>query len=299
MSYLKRFWNNIKNSFYNPEFYSQLRNKRFWRAILVLLGISMVSMLTICIMLVAAAGSFIMSFSSDDFVGTYYPEGLELTAKDNRFYSNVEEPYVIPLPQDDKEGDEEYANAFVIDTSDNLTLDQIEAYDAFVVVTKNGIAGTEESGRMRVISLEQADLGDFVVNEENATTWANKGLSFAKMAAIPLLLFLFVFGSVFMTMWHMFVLLFAALLVKIIAAIKKIEMTYPNAYVVALFSTIPVLILNMLFNTFADIPTLIDILLFVIIVSINLKSTHETHKNTTSDVSTHVPEAAPVVTNTN
>lgn len=281
MSYLKRFWNNIKNSFYNPEFYSQLRHKRFWRAILVLLGISMVSMLAICSMLAVAVGGFLKSFSSDDFVGTYYPKGLELTAQDNQFTSNVAEPYFIPLPDGDKHDPDSFTNAVVIDTSDNLTLDQIEAYDAFVVVTKNGIAGTEENGRMRVISLEQANLGDFVINESNTVEWTATALDFIKIAAVPLLLFLFVFGSVFVTMWHMFVLVFAALVVKLIAAIKKIEMPYPTAYVVALFATIPVLILNMVLNTFMQVPALIDLLLFIFVVSINLRATHATEATPT------------------
>ncbi len=274
MSYLKRFWNNIKNSFYNPEFYSSLRHKRFWRAVLVLLGVSMISMLVICIMLTATVGGFLKSFSPDDFVSSYYPQGVELTAKDNQFHSNVTEPFYISLPKDADGEMEEFTNVVVIDTSDDLTLDQIEAYDAFVVVTKNGIAGTEENGRMRVISLKQANLGDFVINKNNAVTWAETALDFIKVAAIPLLILLFIFGSLLITLGHMFVLLFAALVVKIIAAIKKIKMPYPNAYIVALFAIIPVLILNMIVNKFVPVPVSINLLLFIVIVSVNLKSTH-------------------------
>ncbi len=273
MSYLKRFWNNIKNSFYNPEFYSQLRHKRFWKAILVLLGVSMISMLVICVMLAVTVGGFLKSFSSDDLVNTYYPDGLELTAKDNQFTSNVAEPYFIPLPDGDKHGTDTFTNAIVIDTSNDLTLEQIGAYDAFVVITKTGIAGKEDSGEMRVITLKQANLGDFVINEENATTWTTTAFKFIKIAVIPLLLFLFIFGSAFITLWHMFVLLFAALIVKIIAAIKKVEMPYPTAYIVALFATIPVLIVNVVLNTFIYVPVFIDLLLFIVVVSSNLKTT--------------------------
>ncbi len=294
MSYLRRFWNNIRNSFYNPGFYAQLGQKRFWRAILVLVGISMISMLAVCVMFAVMVWPFLRSFSSDDFVDKYYPEGLVLTAKDDQFTSNVEEPYIIPLADSLKDESEKFANAVVIDTSDDLTLEQIEAYGAYVVVTKNGIAGTEENGRMRVITLKQSELGDFVINEENASSWTANALSFAKKASLPMLALLFVFGVLFVTLWHMFVLVFAALVVKIVAAVKNIKMPYPNAYVVALFASIPVLILNAILNTFMHIPFLIDIALFVLVVSINLK----VNPKATEVETTVAAESAPAVTET-
>lgn len=292
MSYLQRFWNNIRNSFYNPEFYAQLRHKRFWRAVLVLVCISMVSMLAVCVMLVAAVWPFLKSFSPDDFVSTYYPEGFVLTAKDGQFTSNVKEPYVIPLTGSLKDEGERFTNAVVIDTSEDLTLEQIEAYGAYVVITKNGIVGTEENGRMRVITLKQSELGDFVISEENVSGWAATAISFAKKAALPLLALLFFFGVVFVTLWHMFVLVFAALVVKIVSAAKSVKMSYPNAYVVALFASIPILVLNAIFNTFTDIPVLIDIVLFVLIVSLNLKGNPAPAETMTTEPSPSVTEAS-------
>ena len=158
------------------------------------------------------------------------------------------------------------------------------------LMTPAAISGT----RRRVICVNcSANIGDFVVNEDNSAVWAEAALKFIKIAAIPLLLFLFIFGSVFVTLWHMFVLLFAALVVKIIAAIKKIEMPYPTAYIVALFATIPVLILNMVLNTFMQVPAFIDLLLFIVIVSINLKPLRA-QETTPIEAATPIEKTTPV-----
>jgi hypothetical protein len=271
MSYLKRFWYNVKNSFYNPEFYARLKDKRFSRTILVLAGVLAINMLIITIFLGTTAGLFLKSFSAEDFTNQYYPEGLELTARDDQFSSNVTEPYFIPLQIDEKH-ESEVVNAVVIDTSEDLTLDQIRSYNSAVVIIKDGVVVKKDNGE-QTLTLKEANLGDFVINEENSTYWISKAASFAYRAYIPFLLFVLVFGTLFLLLWQMFVLVFAALVVKIIAAIKKVSLAYGYAYRIALFASLPVIILNIILNPFFNIPALVDFLLFIALVSFNLKNT--------------------------
>lgn len=272
MSYLKRFWYNIKNSFYNPEFYELVKEKRLSRGVWLLSGIFFIQMLVIAIIAVGAFFIFVAKFPSQELISDYYPEGVELTAKDNMFSSNVEEPFVIPVPENFAgEPKEEFENILVIDTSEGLTLDDIRSYDSYAVITREGVAVRGSSGKIEALSLADAKIGDFTVTEQKVSEWADIAINFAKAAIVPLAIVMIILGTTLLTLWQMFALVFGALIVKLIAYIKKTPLEYAKAYMVALYASVPVIIFNLLLTMIWPIPFLLDLVLFVVVVAVNLK----------------------------
>ena len=94
------FFKNIKNSIYNPEYYSNLLNKPFSYSLKYFLLFSFIIALLLTVDSSFSALPKIKSFL--DVAGKktiqYYPDELQITIKNGKTSTNVNEPYFIKTP---------------------------------------------------------------------------------------------------------------------------------------------------------------------------------------------------------
>jgi hypothetical protein len=76
-----------------------------------------------------------------------------------------------------------------------------------------------------------------------------------------------------MTGFYLFASLFGAVIPLLIAKLRKIRMTYGEAYKVALYATVPIMFLTTvwLFLGLGAFPAFLDTLLFAFLLTLNLK----------------------------
>lgn len=267
---LQGFWGDVKSSFYNPAFYALVPTKNTGNAVLFLLCVSFVSSLLLVVYLSIAGLAAFSSFSTTDLVQKIYPADLVVTIKDGIASSNQAEPYTIPLDENMKDKDTPYANLLVIDTRPDVTLETLNSYDSFVVLTKDKIFANADDTEGRVMPL--ASIKDFTVSKTLAEEWFKTLLNLLWLLALPIALFAIVFIAVFSLVFHLIASLLGALLVMLVAGIRKVKLEYGDAYKIALYASAPIIAIQTvaMFFGMPTLPFFLDVLIFIVILFANL-----------------------------
>jgi|CXWL01.1.fsa_nt_gi hypothetical protein len=270
MKSLNAFFADIKSSFYNPAFYSGIPTKNTGNAVVFLLGVSALSAFALVIYISILGITAFSSFSVDDVIAKNYPENLVVTVKDGKASVNQPEPFIIPLEEDMKDTENPYENFLVIDTRPEATVEELNSYNAFAVLTKERVflASDEKDGR--VIPL--TSVKDLTVDKTAVSGWAESLLNLLWVIAIPLVLLAIVLITVFSLVFHLVASLIGAVLVIAVGMIRKTKLEYQDAYKIALFASAPVIIMQTIamFFSIPNLPMFLDTLLFVVIVFANL-----------------------------
>lgn len=140
MKKLKAFWYILRRSLLDPLYYKELLSVSFG------FSYKYIWMLLTCLVvvgLIPIAGSYI-SYRSQipsklqeikTTVLSLYPNELELRISNGKLYTNVDEPYAIPIPK--SWGDMGKESLLVIDTS--ATVEDYPDTNAFMLATRNAL----------------------------------------------------------------------------------------------------------------------------------------------------------------
>ena len=280
--HMKWFWDlaiTIRDSFYNPAAYSAVAKKDlssafFYASIAAVLNAAFI---------VGLMMPFLWELSQIDTgpeaVDEIYPEGLQVMIQKGQVFTNAVEPLQIEangLFVGEKSlttqaaSSSEHKYILTIDTKRPLTLEDVRAYDSYLVLGKSTLYAQKNSNEIR--SYDLSEIQELEINEGVVKSYAQKARPWILAGIFALPLIVLVFFGIGVLVYFLFLALFGALLVKIAARIRGFSLPYAGAYAVALYATIPVTV----FNVVADIigfgnSFFTSVLVFVLVVMINLK----------------------------
>jgi len=277
------FFKNIKNSIYNPDYYSGVISKPFSYSLkyyfLFVLLIAFVSMILLSFTVVPKI-KFLTDIFSEKIL-QYYPDELEIVIKDGKASTNVQEPYFIKAPPGwEKETavpDKKILgieNLLVIDTKTPFSIERFKDYKAFCYLAEESLTCYDEDQALKTTLLSKVP--NVTINENFISSFIGKIEPFFKLV-YPLLAIAVWFGISVVLFLRLSYLLLAAFLIWGVAKIKKVEIGYKKSYQFSMhLMTLPIIITCLInyFLSFVKInlsfPFFFTILL-VIMAAINLK----------------------------
>jgi hypothetical protein len=271
MKAIGQFFVRLKDSFYNPAAYAAVRNSHLGHRLLFLfLVLLLLSVLTVGQLMFAMVPA-VSEIAKEDYVSRYYPDGLEVIFADGKASTNVEEPFLVPIPEEERQGENaEFDTYLAIDTRPDVDIETLSSYKAMILLTQQHIF-VQGGNNDRIIPLTGFD--DLTLTEELVHEWSGILVTWFSILAIPFALLAIVFVAVFGTVFHALLSLAGALLVRLAGFFKKENLSYGQAYSIALFATVPVAIIQTAayFAGVPAIPYFLDVALFFVIVLVNIK----------------------------
>lgn len=268
-------WRTIRASIYSPEFYRSLPGRKlsFSLKYYYVLGVA----LAIVFSAVTSFRALPLLAQFLDQAGqtlvAHFPEELAITIQDGEASTNVEEPYVLPLPdtlktETERNGKQAPANLLVIDTASQASVESWTAHDTFILITKrNIVAGDERGGRVQIEWL--SDMPNVVIDRTFVQSLRGDLQAVGKWLS-PLV----VFGTwfAFLVVWTLTLiyLVFGGVLAWLIARARKMPVSYGAAYRMALHAWTPVaLLLTVLTGGFpgTEAPFIPTLLLIVTLIA--------------------------------
>ena len=235
-----KFIQTFKQSFYSPEFYRELKNKKFWFSLKYFYSLVAILAFVYAIVISVSALPAIKGFMGkiEPYLRSY-PAELVITIQDGKASTNVSEPYFIKMPDGlcDLESQEagfcELNSLIVIDTKTPFSSAKMEEYKSLAWLTEDSLI-VKQDKETKLTSLK--DVPNTVINKQFMDGLADKAGSIVRKAipvVLPLAAVLIFFGLIIYLSKLIF-LLFGALIVWIIGRIKKVDMTYGYAYRIGL-----------------------------------------------------------------
>jgi hypothetical protein len=275
------FFKKVGSSIYSPVFYRELLDKplkssiRYFFTLILLL--SLVFTAVISVTLIPNLHSFFSSLGTK--VVAYYPEELQVTIKDGVASTNVIEPYFLQIPEElkDSNGVSEDSfrpeNLLVIDTQHDFNLTRFTDQSTFALLTEDSLIYKDENGKVTIQSLKE--IPDVVITKDAVSRWMTSLTPFLKVLPLLLPIVFFVVGFVVST-FKLIYFFVAALLVWLVASIKKVKITYKKAYQITIHAFTLPLLLDVVLKIFGGssiffLPTI----LLLVIVALNLKKPQE------------------------
>ena len=268
---MKNFFLDIRNSFYSPSFYASGRGKPMNSAIGFLFFSSLLISFLMILGFTFAVIPGVLASKPAEFIQEKFPAELAVTITDGKASANVEQPFIVPIPEKDKLKDGEFENFLVIDTRPETTIAMLEDYKSIAVLTESSLYVSQDTGERRIIPLGEAD---YVTIDKECTLGLVEGLMAIVWIVIPVLLvFAAPFLALFGTGYFLVVSYVGAIIPLVISKIRKIPMTYWEAYKTALYGTVPIMIITTvwLFFSIGPFPMFLDVLLFAFLLTLNLK----------------------------
>jgi len=275
------FFKNIQRSIYDPEFYRGLLVRPFSYSlkyfVLFCLLITLVATIYLSFSLLPKVNDFLENFSPT--VLNYFPDDLEIVIEDGVASTNVPEPYFLEMPFGVPEDIEirpdihgyGIENLLVIDTrSDEATLEQFKSYNTIILLNRKTLMYYDEN---QVAIQPLAGITNFKLDKGVISSLLTKIVPYFRLVG-PLFI-IFVFGGYFAFVFvgRMFYLLFAALLIWIIAKVKKVNIGYSKSYQLGFHLLTASILYQIIFGLILDISnsSLLFIGLIIILAIINLR----------------------------
>jgi hypothetical protein len=272
MKTIKKFFTTIKDTFYNPSFYSQIKDIDGSKPVTLVLALSFISAIVLMSGSLPAMFNFAENVDTNE-IKNYFPAELEITIKEGQATSSIEGPYYfgeIPEEETLKEGDKTYA--VLVDTTADYTLSQIKELDAYVVVTKDAFLGEEDNELRAYYYSDIFQDKEFTLNQSVIGGWVEQVKGWAK----PIIVALYLGGvgmfSVIFSIGSFFLALLFSLMTMVIAAVKNRKMKYGQVYKTTLFGLVPVIVISLIAP---GLPLWIKLVMFTIILSTNLEKSQD------------------------
>jgi hypothetical protein len=239
---LKAFWNNLRNSFYNPGFYSSIPQGKLSSGLKFVLFLTFLSIIIVTIKFFVIGIPEVRKIRHNDFVEKTYPEGLVITIKEGLVSTNVKEPYVVASESKSSMDDPE--NLVVIDTNPEISLNTINSYNSLAVLTYDSLVLHQAGRETRIISLSRVK--DLVIDKESTQVFVDKLIKFLPLAVligsifgIPIIVLFCFFASIIP-------LILLALIPLLVARIKGWKIGYKDAFKISLYTLGPVIVVDTL-----------------------------------------------------
>jgi len=270
-----KFFKNIKNSIYNPNYYNSVIAKPFSSSLkYFLLFILLLTLLTTIILsftTIPKIKFFIDTVSKE--ILRYYPDELEIVIKKGKVSTNVQEPYFIKISSNSK--NILVQNILVINTKTPFSLENFKDYKTACLLTEENLVCYDENQAIKISPL--TNIPDFKLNKLIVSSFLTKIQPFFKLfyPLFILALFMIIFIA---SLWRMIYLFFGALLIWLVAKIRKIDIGYKKSYQLGLYLMTTPFLINFLIKYALkplgvplNIPYLFTIVLIVMAV-LNLKT---------------------------
>ncbi len=278
----------IKSSVYNPAYYSEVVNKPFsysFKYFLSLMGfLALIATVLFSFTALPDIIGFINGFESKAL--GYYPNELEVTIKDGKVSTNVEEPYLIKMPAEFKNINavsnnksaeavpkpEEMENLLVIDTKSPLTVDLFRSYKTTALLGADSFIYYKGNGVVNIQSLSK--VSDVVINKAKVSLIVGELMPYIKALPVILVPVVFIFMLAGLISSKLFYLVFGAFAIWLLAMIKNKKLKYIKAYQIGFHAiTLGVILESTIFWFYPvlEFPFLF-IIIMLIVVWINLKS---------------------------
>jgi hypothetical protein len=239
------FFQNILNSIYAPQFYKSLPKKSLGSAF----GYYFLLSLLLTIITVVAA-IFPITNGVKEFTDKMipelvnkYPVNLQISIKNGKVSTNVDEPYFIKLPSQKGEAPQ---NLLVIDTKDPFRDDVFEKYNTVAVLTKDHFYYKDTSkGEIRGNDLKNVE--DFTLNKTVITNFLKHISPYFIFITPFILLFMFLGLYLAYTVGLIHVAIVALLLFLLLKVVKP-SLSYKESFKATLFGITLGLILEALFS---------------------------------------------------
>ncbi len=245
------FFKNIKNSIYGPNFYSEAISKPFSFSLKYYLLFALISAIFATIVL-----SFSVLPEMKSTLGELstkvlqnYPTDLVVKIQNGKASTNAKEPFFVKIPGGAEAGVE---NLLAIDTKTPFDLNKFQDYKSQCLLTENSlICYDKNKGEIKIQSLEK--FHNITINKALVSSWVKKASVFLNL----LYPFFFIGGIIIFFMAitaRLFYLLFFALLVWLVARLKKISIGYKKSYQLGMHLMTPAFIVT--YFTFLFFPHL-------------------------------------------
>jgi len=157
-------------------------------------------------------------------------------------------------------------------------VEQFEKYNTAVLLKQDAVYyySKYESRDKKIIKGETAfqplsKVPDTTINKALASTFLTKLLPIIKFL-VPFMVPIIFLGLCFIMIWMLVYLLFAALVVWLVAKVRKFSLTYKQSYQVSTHAiTLPLIVYCLLFPFAFALPPFTFTLILVIIAHLNLK----------------------------
>jgi len=268
MKYIKDFFTELKNSFYNPAVYKKISAEPTGNRIWFLAKINLVAITIAGLIFLILSTPDLIDFSKSNHIEQEYPEDLIVSVEDGIVSINKESPLFIEFKTNEEDAPE---NLLVIDTRDDLSMDTMIDYDSLAVVTNDSFVFFKSENETRIFSL--SDIDDFEMTKEKALSWWQTAIKWGYFLIIPITLLLSWLIGGFIFAYYLLVTFVYTLLTLLIAKLLKIKLTYMNAYTVTLYAIVPMLVLDLLMIClgFPALAFLDSLVILAIVVFINLR----------------------------
>lgn len=224
------FFKTIKSSVYDPEFYSRIVSgenthpfKYFFK---LCLTISIIYTIIFSVFAVSGISTFLKE--AGESILANYPKELEIKIENGVASTNVDEPYIIKIPEGVEEKDKVgFENILVIDTKSEFNLETFEGYKTLGLLTKDSLVTKDGRNQIKISPLREVP--DYTINYASVERWLGKAKPFMK--ALPFIVPFMVFLGIFIAKSFLLVyLLLAALIVYVIGRVKKLDLSYKKSY---------------------------------------------------------------------
>ncbi len=239
------FFRTIRKSVYDRAFYVTAKTENFAVALKYYSLFIVCMAILVSIPLAVSFGAWSSQVKTTGDIRTkalaIYPDELVLTFQDGQMTSNVKEPYAIPMPKEFNI--KELKNIIVINTNGSITPDDFNKYDTSAILGKDAVwIYDREKDKIEIQQFSKFNKGTFVLNKQKVTGWVDSTLSIGKVVVTALFVFLpFILFALF---WfgYLTYLLFGAIIIWIVAKLRKTDLSYGQAYKLGLsLITLPIL----------------------------------------------------------
>lgn len=265
------FLRKIGNSIYDPAYYQELLEKPFSYSVKYFAGFFAI----FALLLIVGFSLFYfprIEVALNDgvrMVVDSYPEELVVTMKNGALSTNAQEPYFVKFPatmDENKSQADTFKNLITIDTKSEASVDNLSKYETMVLVTKNYIIYQKDNGQIVTQPLE--NISDVVIDKAFVNQFVEKYSPWLKLLFPFFVIGLFIF-VIFLLIFRLCYLFLAALLIWLVAYIKKVEISYGKSYQLGLhLMTLPLIIISPF--TFINFPFAFSLLL-LILAFVNIK----------------------------
>ena len=265
---MKEFFAILKRSIYSPEFYRGIPQRPFSYGVRYFYAV--VLLISLCMTIVFSVGFFsaarLFLHDARASIIAMVPADLVMTIKRGVVEINQPQPYFIPLADDLKStafSSSEHVpnNVLVVDTEHPFSFDSFRQYDTLFLVAQDGFAYPNRGGvALQPLSL----LPDVTLSRDTTATFFDTIQRVLKWLA-PLLVFIVLCALIFFMSFTWLYLFFGALIVWAVASIKKVRLSYMQAYHIALYAVTPALILGVVLAFVPHIRIPLPLLLTIVI----------------------------------
>jgi hypothetical protein len=276
---MKAIFETFKKTVYNPLFYQNSGTTplsdiaRFYVKLSLILSVVMT--LALGALLIPQGVTF-MRERAPEMVKNYFPADLVIHIEKGEASVNVSEPYVV-VAKDGAQSvlkEQGLENMLVIDTKHDFDKNKFEEYKTFALLTKTEIVTQSDRGQITIQDLRP--LPTVTINQEWLLSWVEKVRG--SLGYIVLVGLIGTFVAILLGYLKYFIVLFLFALVPLfIAYLKKISLSYANAYKMSLYAIVPALVLKTFINIWGvfSMPAYFTFLVFMLVIAVNMREVEQ------------------------